>query len=286
MRFLANPIVVRMLLLLIAAGLTLFFGIAVMRRMRRRLVDANASTDNPSSPEVLPLQAYTTVIQQLKQQKHELQSLQQVEKRRAKTSETINTSIISSLSCGVVFFTANGLVRQANSASKQILGFSSPLGMSVEEIFRHAMATAQDGSRQSLSRLIHHTLDQKSFGRRFKTDYLSPAGMERVLDVTLTPVQSHSGELFGVACLVNDQTEMFTMRSEQDLRNETSMSMALELRKSLAAISEYAAKLSFSNDAASARQTSTDIAAEVEHLDKTIGSFLAGDATRAVAGVS
>lgn len=286
MSFLDNPIVARMLLLLIAAGLALFFGIAVMRRVRRRLVDANTSTANPTSPEALPLQAYTAVIQQLKQQKHELESIQQVEKRRAKTSETINTSIISGLSCGVLFFTANGLVRQANSASKQILGFSSPLGMSVEEVFRQAMATAPDGSRHNLSSLVHDTLNQKSFGGRLKIDYLSPAGMERVLDVTLTPVQSHAGELFGMACLVNDQTEMFSMRTERDARNETSMSMALELRKSLAAISAYAAKLSFSSDASAARQTSTDIAAEVEHLDKTIGSFLAGDATKAAAGVS
>ena len=286
MSFLDNPIVARMLLLLVAAGSALFFGIAVMRRVRRRLVDANASTANPTSPDALPLQAYTAVIQQLKQQKHELESMQHVEKRRAKTSETINTSIISGLSCGVLFFTANGLVRQANSASKQILGFSSPLGMSVEEVFREAIATAPDGSRQNLSSLVHDTLNQKSFGGRLKIDYLSPAGMERVLDVTLTPVQSHAGELFGMACLVNDQTEMFSMRSERDARNETSMSMALELRKSLAAISAYAAKLSFSSDAASARQTSTDIAAEVEHLDKTIGSFLAGDATKAAAGVS
>lgn len=285
MRFLVNPIVVRMLLLLIAAGLALFFGIAIMRRMRRGLVDENVSTINPSSPESLPLQAYTAVIQQLKQQKYELQSIQQVEKRRAKASETINTSILSSLSCGVLFFTSNGLVRQANSTSKQILGFSSPLGMSVEEIFRQAMATTSDGSRHNLSTLIHDTLNQKSFGRRLKTDYSSPAGMERVLDVTLTPVQSHAGELFGMACLVNDQTELFTMRTERDLRNEASMSMSLEFRKSLAAISEYAAKFSFSNDPASARQTSTDIAAEVEHLNKTIGSFLAGDATKAAAGI-
>ncbi|GAC1429403.1 MAG: hypothetical protein NVS9B5_05080 [Terriglobales bacterium] len=286
MSFLDNPIVARMLVLLVAAGSALYFGIAVMRRVRRRLVDANASTANPTSPEAMPLQAYTAVIQQLKQQKHELQSMQQVEKRRAKTSETINTSIISGLSCGVLFFTANGLVRQANSASKQILGFSSPLGMSVEEVFRQAMATAPDGSRQNLSSLVHDTLNQKSFGGRLKMDYLSPAGMKRLLDVTLTPVQSQAGELFGMACLVNDQTEMFSMRTERDARNETSMSMALELRKSLAAISAYAAKLSFSSDAASARQTSTDIAAEVEHLDKTIGSFLAGDATKAAAGVS
>ena len=78
------------------------------------------------------------MIQQLKQQKHELQSLQLVERRRAKTSENISAAVLSNLSSGVLFFTPNGLVRQANASAKQILGFASPAGMSAAEIFREA----------------------------------------------------------------------------------------------------------------------------------------------------
>ena len=37
-----------------------------------------------------------------------------LERRRAKTSENISAAVLSNLSSGVVFFTPNGLVRQAN----------------------------------------------------------------------------------------------------------------------------------------------------------------------------
>ena len=94
---------------------------------------------------------YHAVIQQLKQQKHELQSLQLVERRRAKTSENISAAVLSNLSSGVLFFTPNGLVRQANASAKRILGFASPVGMSAAEIFREAeLISASDGRlRQS-----------------------------------------------------------------------------------------------------------------------------------------
>ena len=68
-----------------------------------------------SAPETFPLHTYHAVIQQLKQQKHELQSSQREERRRAKTSENISAAVLSNLSCGVLFFTPNGLVRQANA---------------------------------------------------------------------------------------------------------------------------------------------------------------------------
>ena len=67
------------------------------------------------------------MIQQLKQQKHELQTERQAERRRAKTSENISAAVLSNLSSGVMFFTPDGLVRQANAAARRILGFASPV---------------------------------------------------------------------------------------------------------------------------------------------------------------
>jgi PAS domain S-box-containing protein len=285
MRLLGNPIVVRMLLLLIAAGFALCFGIAIMRRLRRGLLEEAALPTDFSSRDALPLETYSAVIQQLKQQKHELQRVQQTEKRRAKTSETISASILSSLSCGVLFFTSNGLVRQANSAAKQILGFSSPLGMSADEIFRNATAASSGESRQRLASLIVESLLQNNSVRRLDTQYLTPAGHERMLDVTLTAVQSPTGESFGLTCLLNDQTEIRDMQARESLREETSLSVALEFRNSLAAIRGYAQPLAKSTDLELAKQVGQDIISETEHLEATVGSFLSNTAAKGASGV-
>ncbi len=83
----------------------------------------------PLAAEGLPVHAYHAVIQQLKQQKHELATQQLSDRRKAKASDTLSSTILSNLSCGVVFFNTSGLVRQANPAARKLLGFASPVGL-------------------------------------------------------------------------------------------------------------------------------------------------------------
>jgi nitrogen-specific signal transduction histidine kinase len=221
------------------------------------------------------MHTYHAVIQQLKQQKHELASMQQAERRRAKTSENISAAILSHLSCGVLFFTPNGLVRQANNAAKQILGFASPLGMDAREIFRSAELPNGQG-KESVADVVGKELRQTCGFRRFAACYLTPASEERMLEIILTAVRTPSGDVLGTACLINDQTEISHIRRQQELRGEMSAEMALELRNSLTTISGYAQQLAANRDTALAQQLASDIAAEAAHLDYTIGSFLAG----------
>ena len=135
---LSNPIVVRMAIVLFAMALSFWIATLLLRRMRRILTEESFAVDSAPELEQFPMHTYNAVIQQLKQQKHELLSVQQVERRRAKTSENISAAVLSNLSSGVLFLTTNGLVRTANAAAKSILGFASPVGMSVSEIFRDA----------------------------------------------------------------------------------------------------------------------------------------------------
>jgi nitrogen fixation/metabolism regulation signal transduction histidine kinase len=222
------------------------------------------------------------VIQQLKQQKHELQSLQLVERRRAKTSENISAAVLSNLSSGVLFFTPNGLVRQANASAKQILGFASPAGMSAAEIFRKAeLISASDGAYASLAEAVNVSLREKKRFQRLEARYRTPAGEERTLDITVSSVHAPDSEVLGtaclgVACLINDRTEVTEIRRQQELRGEMSGEMALGLRNSLTTIAGYAQQLAASRDPELARQLASDIAAEAAHLDRTIGGFLAG----------
>lgn len=300
MRLATNPIVLRMVLVLVTAGLAFIVGLLLMRRMRRSISEEGSFSDTPSSvsaSESFPLHMYHAVIQQLKQQKHELQSLQLVERRRAKTSENISAAVLSNLSSGVLFFTPNGLVRQANASAKQILGFASPAGMSAAEVFRKAeLISASDGAYTSLAEAVNVSLREKKRFQRLEAQYRTPAGEERTLDITVSSVHGPDSDVLGaacpgvagpgvagpgvaclgVACLINDRTEMTEIRRQQELRGEMSGEMALGLRSSLTTIAGYAQQLAASRDPELARQLASDIAAEAAHLDRTIGGFLAG----------
>ncbi len=277
MKLLTNPIVLRMLLGLFAAAFAFIVGRLMVRRMRRSLTEEASITQADPSQESFPLHTYHAVIQQLKQQKYELQALQQVERRRARTSENISAALLTNLSSGVLFFTPNGLVRQANHAAKHILGVASPVGMNALELFRGArLEPPVSGSLGTLAEAVRSSLREKTPFRHLQAQYLTPAGEQRVLDITLTSVQAPGGEVLGAACLIGDQTEMAQIRRQQELRGEMSAEMALELRNSLATISRYAQQLAANRDPEMARQLAADIAAEAAQLDHTIGGFLVG----------
>jgi nitrogen fixation/metabolism regulation signal transduction histidine kinase len=276
-KLLGNPIVLRMAVMFVAAGFAFVLGLLAIKRMRRSITEEASFGDAPVAPESFPLHTYHAVIQQLKQQKHELLSSQREERRRAKTSENISAAVLSNLSCGVLFFTPNGLVRQANTSAKHILGFASPGGMSAAELFRNAeLVSVSDGTFANVAQAVDASLREKVRLRQMEAHYHTPAGEERILDLTVSAVQAPETDVLGAACLINDRTEMTQIRRQQELRGEMSAEMALELRNSLTTISGYAQQLAASRDADLARQLAADIAAEAGHLDRTIGGFLVG----------
>ena len=271
MSFLGNPVVLRMLALLFVALLAFFAGRLAIRRLRASLSEEALPSAPVATAESFPLQTYNAVIQQLKQQKHELESEQQAERRRSKTSENISAAVLSNLPCGVLFFTPNGLLRQSNAAARRILGVASPTGMSIEDVFRNATTSKTD----SLSEQLQASARAKSAPRLMEARYVSPSAEEKALEITAAPVSAPDGELLGMACLINDKTDVAQMRRQQEEYGEISAEMALALRNSLATISGYAQQLAASRDPDLARNLAADVAAEAAHLDRTIGSFLA-----------
>jgi nitrogen fixation/metabolism regulation signal transduction histidine kinase len=283
-KLLANPLVVDMLLGLIGVALVFLITVMIMRWMRRRLNEETSFAPDVTSDETLPLHTFHAVIQELKQQKHELESTQQVERRRAKTSENISAAVLSNLSSGVMFFTPDGLIRQANIAAKRILGYASPVGTTVTQVFREAaLLTASGSLGANLAETVRSNLRERIPFLQEEARYLTPAGEERILDITLTAVCAPGGETLGAACLINDRTEVARIRRQQQLRGEVSSEMALDLHNSLNTISSYAQRLVVSRDPELARQLAADIAAEAAHLDHTIGGFLSGARTARIA---
>jgi PAS domain-containing protein len=283
-KVLSNPIVVRMALALFISAFACWVATVLLRRMRRVLTEESFAIDAAPEPQQFPLRAYNAVIQELKQQKHELLSVQQVERRRAKTSENISAAVLANLSSGVLFLTTSGLVRTANTAAKNILGFASPVGMSVSEIFRAAKLSLSPGPRELLAAAVETSLREHRASCRTEADYFTPDGEPRVLEITISPVCTPSGEMLGAACLISDKTEFASIQRLQELRGEMSGEMALALRNSVATISSYAQQLAVSRDPELVRQLAVDIVAEAADLDHTIGGFLAGGKAAKAAG--
>lgn len=284
-RVLANPLLLRCAMVMFAAGIGFVLAIWSMRAVRKTIADESDFDSATPSLQNLPVHLYNTVIQQLKQQKHELQVQTLAEQRRARTTENFSQTVLSNLSSGVLVFGANGLVRQANPAAKKILGFSSPSGMSAADVFRNAAvcsAAVSSASRAGVAASTVRLTDELeavlrggSKCRHVEADYASPAGDAMRLAVTISPVPAVDGNLLGVACLISDRSEFERMQYQQELQGEISAEMALELRSSLATITGYAQQLARNRDMEQASQLASDIADEAARLDRHIGGFLA-----------
>lgn len=264
MKLLTNPIFVKMMIVFAASAFAFFVAASLMRMLRKSFAEEASLPETSATPDQLPLHTYHAVIQQLKQQKHELLALQQSEHRRAKTSENISAAVLSNLSCGVLFFSANGLVRQANQAAKTILGIASPSGMDAQAIFRDCDALHG----------VEIALQNGTPLKRMEAEYRTPSGENRVIGVTASSVPAADGSTLGVACLIEDHTEIAEIQRQIELRGELSAEMALALRNSLVTISGYAKQLAQNHDPELAQQLAADIAAEAQHLNQTIGGFL------------
>jgi signal transduction histidine kinase len=130
-------------------------------------------------------------------------------------------------------------------------------------------------------------LREGSKRRQAQSKYTTPAGDKRFLSITISQVPAVDGSLLGVACLINDLSELESIRQQQQLQGEISAEMALQLRTSLATISGYAQQLAANRDPGLTQQLATDIAQEAAQLDQDIGGFLARKpAARQAAGVT
>jgi len=271
-RLLANPLFIRIGLLSLSTVVAFVMGILGLRAFRRRMVAAESFFDALGNDD--PSYAYSAVIQQLKQQKFQLQNEHALHKRRAKTSEQVTAAVIANLPCGVLLVGPNGLVRQANAAARHFLGFASPLGMSPDELFRDTNAISDSGDPLRLADAVKSCLRER---RRMSltASYVTAARERRNLNLTMIPLAVHSDEASGLACVITDETAVAHLKEAQLLRTEASAEMALELRTSLSIIKESAAGIKSAGDSTAAARFANDITAETERLEKVVGGFLA-----------
>ncbi len=286
MTLLMNPMALRMGLLLFAAIAAFGLGLFTIRLLRKNLLPESGSLNSsPLAAEGLPVHAYHAVIQQLKQQKHELVTQQLSERRKAKASDTLSSTILSNLSCGVMFFNTAGLVRQANAAARKLLGFASPVGLHVADLFRTTTlrpenndpnADSSSSSSSTVEQALAPALAGKSVVRGLVVNIFTPDGESHILEVTASPVLAEDASLMGTTLVLTDKTDIERIRHDQKMHQEVSSELALGLRDSLTTIAGCAQQLARSRDPELARQLADGIAHEAAQLDRTIGSFLGG----------
>jgi PAS domain-containing protein len=277
---LMNPMVLRMGLLLFVAMAAFGFALFVIRRLRKNLVSEPEAMDRaPLTVEGLPVHAYHAVIQQLKQQKHELTSQHLSERRKAKASDTLSSTILTNLSCGVLFLNNSGLVRQANPAARQLLGFASPIGLHSADLLRAAtLRSGPDGdpAYATVEEALAPACTGKAAVRGLLLHYVTRDGESHMLELTASPVLGEDASFMGTTLVLTDKTDIERILKDQRLHREISAELALGLRSSLTVITGYARQLSSSHDQDVSRQLAEDIADEAAQLERTIGGFLGG----------
>jgi signal transduction histidine kinase len=286
---LTNPIALRMIAVLLMALIALLVGWMAMRGLKKHL-SAPMQNAVRTDGSAFPVEAYSAVIQRLKQKEEELERLRQQASTRAEATETISAAVLSNLASGVVLFTPAGLVRQANRAGREILGYASISGLSARDLFRTAgplqfppALAAQNGAAadvSSLAEAVELSLRQGRTFRRVECTYATPTGEQRVLGITISPALSSSGEKMGGACLISDLTEITELGRQVQLRKsmaalgEMSAGIAHEFKNSLATISGYSQMLSSESDLATVHSFAGRIEAETESLTRIVTDFL------------
>jgi PAS domain-containing protein len=275
---LANPLALRAGLLLFGAMVVFGFSLFLMRQLRKNLVSESLSFNSaPLAAEGLPVHAYHSVIQQLKQQKQELAAQHLSERRKAKASDTLSSAILANLSCGVLFLNNNGMVRQANAAARELLGFASPVGVHSADLFRNATLRSENNissPQATVEEALAPALTGKSSVRGLVLNYCTRDGENRVLEMTVSPVIAEDASLMGTTLALTDKTDIERIRHDQKVQQEISSELAAGLRDSLTTIAGSAQQLARSRDPEMARQIADGIAREAAQLDQTIGSFL------------
>ncbi len=284
MRLLANPLIVRMAVVLVASVFAMVVGILFIRGLRQEIAQEAAPAPVRADEGIFPLEAYHAVIQKLKQQELELNGLRRAESERAKASENVSAALLANLSSGVLLFNTQQLVQQANPAARLILGYASPAGLHARDIFRGVRSLLHESVEpasgpDTLLGVVQSALREGITYRRMQADYLAPSGEQKVLGITVSPVRSGT-ETLGVACLISDLTE--TKRLEQQVRvreklaslGEMSAGIAHEFKNSLATISGYAQMLTAETRGQTAGGFAERIVAETANLSRIVTGFL------------
>jgi PAS domain S-box-containing protein len=212
--------------------------------LRRVLGHTRSGSSAPSdwrpatdSPTVFMSASMQAVIQKLREQEKELESLQRRERERAQQSERLSEEVTRNMPAGLLLVGGNGLITSANPAAEVALGIRGLVYRRYAEVL---------GADSKLAGLLQECLTQGRTFRRQEIEYQPPSGEFRQLGVTISPILTRGGQLSGALCLLSDLTELTALQRQMQMKEslaalgELSAGIAHEFKNSLATISGYA----------------------------------------------
>ncbi len=178
--------------------------------------------------------------------------------------QAFNQNVLDSIAAGVLTIDMAGRVQLLNHAGETILGqpLSSLSSRRIEEALPEVAAVSASPPGGEV---------------RLRT----PAGVERTLGITVSPLASTEGGPAGSVYVIQDLTEL--KRMERDMRLQDRMAalgrmagaIAHEIRNPLSAIAGSAKVFSITSDLSEDQQRLVDIVRkESERLDRTLAEFL------------
>ena len=191
-------------------------------------------SDNPAAFMTASMQA---VIQKLRDQEKELETLHRAERERAQQTERLSEAVTHNMPAGLLLVNSAGLVTSANPAAELALGVKALAFRRYSEVL---------GADSRLSQLIAGCLEQGRTYRREEVEYMAPSHELRQLGVTISPILRGSSEVTGAICLLSDLTELAALQKQMHMKEnlaalgELSAGIAHEFKNALATISGYA----------------------------------------------
>jgi len=233
-------VLVTVIVVMIIGG-SFLFSLALRRFLRRGeqqpsddLGTLKPAGENPSAFMAASMQA---VIQKLREQEKELESLHRREKERAQQTERLSEAVTRNMPAGLLLVNATGLITSVNPAAENALGVRT---------LAYRRYTEALGPDSALSRLLTSCMEEARTFRREEVEYTTPGGELRQLGVTISPILHGPRKVSGAICLLSDLTELTLLQKQMRLKEnlatlgELSAGIAHEFKNALATISGYA----------------------------------------------
>lgn len=216
MRVLTNPAFLQMIALFLMIAAVLVIAMIMIRNMRKGITSELAAVSAKTRTEAPDFAAatYQGVIAGLKQREQQLLGRLSAETKRAESVEQFKTTVLDNISTGVMMFSSNLLVQQANSAARKLLGYASPLNMHVKEVFNGLRAVelpSSNGALGGISQALRDVFTTGSEYRDVPATYCTPQGEARQFRLILLPVQDETQQISMVLCLIGPPDTAFTL---------------------------------------------------------------------------
>jgi len=215
MKLMGNPVVLQAVAVSLLIGATLVIGFLVVRGMRKKMMeDMSPITEKPRADAPnFALATYQGVIANLKDREVQLKSQLTSESSRAEMLEAVSNRVLENIPTGVLMFSPNLMVKQANAAARSLLGYASPMDMHVKEVFRGLQTVelpSSNGALGGISQAVRDVFVKAAEYRGVPATYSTPGGETREFQMVLLPVGAGQQVTYAL-CLITQTDTAFTL---------------------------------------------------------------------------